>query len=1039
VRLYTGDLLPEDRYEDWAAGRREELESRHLELLLTLARLREARGDTAAAADALRRVVTQEPSHEEAHLRLMRLYAQTGQRHQALRQYQQLRETLRREWDVDPSPESQQLYQDILDGRMAPVASPRTDYAPAVAPGDDRFERGGTLVGRDAEIEAIEDLLDATFAGRGRLLLLTGEAGIGKSRLVAEIAERVRRRGGVALLGAAYEQEGRLPYGPFVEALAPLGGLAVPDGFQTWLGDNAHDIARLPTFALSALRADRQRLFATVADLLRKQSARTPTLLALDDLHAADDASLQLLHYLARTCRDVALLIVGTFRPEEVDADASLADLATALHRERLGVKLDLQRLSRPESDLFVTALLEGDPADRVVSESLYRLGAGNPLYTEEMLRALREAEQLRRVDGRWRLPDETRLPAGRVLDLLTGRVSQFGPAVMQVLSVAAVTGAEIDFPLLRAVSELSESELLDTLDVCLSRRLLVETPDGYRFDHPLRRMAMYERLSSARRMSLHGRVAAAVELLHVEAMHDHAEMLAHHWALSERPGQAVPYLIAAGDRAEAMYANVAAGIAYERALDLLSAPGAPSDRQRVAAELWEKVGDLKALAGDAPLDARAYEAALEALRALPAIEPVHLARLHRKIAYATLARHDYDSATPHIDAAEAALDDARESAEWARIRLLRSVDHWAHGRHDEGRRAAEESLKLARQHGEDIDVYNAYGTLALVFHSSGTWKTDLQFEIERSTAASDASPWVGQLFDIHSCLAEYYMYSVSSFDVVESYANGLLERAQRVGARRAEALAWLLRGQALLLRGRWDEASSCLMQSLSIQRSLDSAPGQVLALQRLAQVSANRGEHAAARQHLDTALAIDVHPPMAHHVWVRVHATAAFNALETNDLGSAVQAIESAEAAADHNGSCLVCGALLNPVATRTYVALGDLGRAEHYAEEAERTAQYWDSGTWWAMAKLAQAEIERLRGDTMSAEQRFLTAAAEFERVGQPFDAAWGFLRAGQAAADRHDTTRAQALIGRALSTFSVLGAITAIAQARQLLDGI
>ncbi len=1036
VALYAGDLLPEDRYEDWTTERREELRASYVGLLLTLAERRQERGEPAAAVFALRRVVANEPAHEEAHVALMRLHAAAGRRHLALRQYQHLRDGLRRELDADPSPESVRLHQEILAGRMAPATVIKTGPERSPAAEARRPGRGTTLVGRDAEVNTLEQHLDAAFGGRGRVVLVAGEAGIGKSRLLAEVSERMRQRGGVVLSGAAYEQEGRLPYGPFTEALVPLGGMTETGGLRALLGDDASDFARFPPSAQSALRADRQRLFGAVADLLQRQAAAAPVLLTLEDLHAADHASLQLLHFVARTCRACRLLIVATFRPEDVGPADPLSECVAALRREQLAARIDLQRFDSRESDLYVAALLDDVPVDREVAETVYRLADGNPLHASEVVQAMRDGDRLRRVAGCWRLTGDV-VPAGPLLALLAARLERLGATAMRVLSVAAVAGSDVSFALVRAVCDEPESELLDALDRCLARGALLETPTGYQFDHPLRRTAVYDRLGRARQASLHGRIATALEEVHAGQLEAHAEMLGRHWALSERPGRAVVHLAAAGDRAAALHANDEAAANYQQALGLLDSPGAPPERHRLAATLWEKLGDIRALAGDAPADADAYQSALDALATEQGTGSESLARLHRKAAYAALSRQDLGSVDAHLTASERELGKLATTEEWGRVRLLRAMQAWTLGRFDEGRRAAEESLAHARDRGDDLDLLNAYAMLALIFHSSGAWREGLQLEIERFGASSDADPRLALLFDAHLCLGEYHLFGDLPFEAVESYADRAIELATRTGARRAEALAWLLRGETLLVRGRWDEARPCLERSLALQRAVGSAAGQVSTLQRIAELSAYQGDLAAAEARLAEALTLSVGPSMAHHVWARVYATCAWVALDRDQPLEAARAIDAAADVAERVGACAVCGALLDPVAVDAFLALGDEARAERHAEAAERTAAYWESGVWRAMADMARAGIEGSHGELAAAAQRYLSASAEFERLGQRFDAARALHAAGRTAATAGDGPTALDLVGRALTTFEALGATTAAARSRTLLS--
>jgi DNA-binding SARP family transcriptional activator len=1033
IELYTGDLLPEDRYEDWAADRREELREEYGALLVELARLHESQDDHTLAIDALRRLVASDPAHEEARVGLMRLYALAGQRHQALRQYQQLWEALRRELGAEPDAASQRLYQEILGGRF-PVRVPDSAQPDSMAAYGARRSKQASLVGRDEELDRLEEVLDALFAGQGELVLLGGEAGVGKSRLAMEVAERSARRRAITLRGAAYEQEKQLPYGPFVEALERFAGSMRSDDLRVLSGDAAPELVRLvPPLAaklgsdrLADSPPDRLRLFTAVAGFLRRLAARAPVVLVLDDLHAADEASLQLLHYLARTGRGSPLLLLGTFRTEEVGPTDPLGLLLADLHRERLSVRLDLSPIGPRENDVLVAALLGGGPCEQTVFEAVYQLAEGNPFYAEEVVQALREGGQLKNTDGRWRLRGEVATVPGPLADPIVVRLKRLARSTQEVLALAAVIGRDSPYRLLREASDLPEAELLDALDECLNRRIFEETAEGYRFGHPLQRAALYERLSRARRASLHGRVAATIETLHGDRLAAHAEALAHHYGLSDEPDRAVPHLIVAGDRAVSVHASEAAIGYYQQALGLLET----SERTPgLVGELWEKSGDLWALIGEAGRDVEAYREAIAALQEVP--DRLRLARLHRKAAFAHLSWHDADSAEPHLIAAERLLVDSSDVAE--KGRLHRAWAHWLRDRRrlDEALEAAKQSLEVAERHGEPSDVVAAHETLAIVFNFSGEWKRGLHFELQRLGAAADDLQ-LARIFDMHHCIGEYHLYSDTSLESIEEYARSTLELANRMGARRAQAFAWCLLGESLLLRGFWNEAEGCLKRSAELIGELGTRAA--LPWQRLAELAVYRGDAAAAEEYLRQGMTIATVSPMAPHLWGRLYATATLNALERGDPRAAIRAVEAAAEAATRYGDCQACGALLYPVAAEAYSALGDLPKAEEHARSAEEVAGFWgESAAWKAMAETAQASLALARGDWGHALSRFLAAADLYEQAGQPFWVARCLFEAGLVRARRGEWVESRDLLERAMTTFRRLGAARAEERAR------
>lgn len=321
VALYTDEVLPEDRYEEWAIERREQLAELHLQLLHRLAEVLEREGAYREAITRLHGVLAHDPAREEAHRAVMRLHALSGSRHQALRQYQVCRRVLLEELGVEPEAESEQLYQSLLAGESPSVQPPKHSGAqrpPAALPATIvRRLATGSLMGREHPLELAMGELSGfgearnTAGSRRSALMISGEPGVGKSRLAAEVARMAHQQGALILWGGSYEQEGAPPYGPFVGMLdehltrqseADRQRLAQAYPELSSLVPALSGFFPQPDRRAPVLASDmaRGRLFAAVAGLLTDIASGQPVVLVLDDLHTADAASLQLLHYLGR-------------------------------------------------------------------------------------------------------------------------------------------------------------------------------------------------------------------------------------------------------------------------------------------------------------------------------------------------------------------------------------------------------------------------------------------------------------------------------------------------------------------------------------------------------------------------------------------------------------------------------------------------------------------------------------------------------------------------------------------------------------------
>jgi DNA-binding SARP family transcriptional activator len=645
LAAYGGELLPEDRYEDWAITRRDALCELRFRLLLHLATLLEQQSSYNAAIEQLQHALEIDPAAEEVHRYLMRLYATIGNQHRARQQYQLCRAALEEYAGVVPDQETQALYQDIVSGRLTPPARAPASHAASSLPAAIQQPPLVPFLAREqpkALLLAVLGFRAPTVTphirspgaamsheagsweippGNGGLILVSGEAGIGKTRLLAEVAREAHQQGAVVLWGTSHEHEGTVAYGPFVEALTDH-LRSWSDADQQMLVSTYPLLARLLLPSLSQRddlspslnpESERSRLYSEVVrfltDLTRGPSGQRPLLLVLDDLHGADTASLQLLYHLARETHRHRWLIVGTYRGETVAAGSEFAStLAGMLHRDSYR-QIDLLGLARAECRTLITALLSSKP-DEALLERLYTLTLGNPLFLIQLVRALQERGALQRTEGvesdvvwtftaaeedAWAVPQQLR-------DLILLGVDSLGETARRILALAAVAGREFSFAILAAAAwralpgHVSEDTVLDTLDRALDMRLLEErqspqfglASSDYAFRHPLFQAALYERLSVQRRARFHLAVARTLEEYGCEDV----EVLAYHYSQSGDSNRAVIYLERAGDRAAAVYANDMAARYYRELCKHLEALGRPRERAR----MQEKLGATLAL-----------------------------------------------------------------------------------------------------------------------------------------------------------------------------------------------------------------------------------------------------------------------------------------------------------------------------------------------------------------------------------------------------------------------------------------------------------
>ena len=491
------------------------------------------------------------------------------------------------------------------------------------------------FVGRQRESAKLREHIEAVIGGRGSLVLVGGEAGVGKTRLVSELATYATDRGLRVLSGRAYETEGMPPYLPFTEALEPFVRRCRADELRTYLNGNAPYVARLLPVVRQLLPdvteppslnpdAERYRLFESVSEFMVKASKDIPTLLFLDDLHWADAGTVSLFQHLGRRLGDGRLLAIGTYRETEVDSQHPVFKLLADLRREHLGTLLALKPFGREEAVALVEAVLGTHAASHVL-DVVCSASEGNPFFLEELVRHLQE--QGRDLSDPQGPVGDWDIPAG-VRQVIGKRLARLGEEANRVLAYSSVLGRDLSLSKVAAVTGRDEDSLLDSLDEALAAQVVREEGQGYAFSHPLIQETLYQGLSAARRRQLHRRVGEALEAHYGDDLEPHLAELAHHFyqavARSDlAPGsdamvaKVIDYASRAGDGASALSSNEEAARLYQMALQALELQDKPDDSKReMRSGLQARRGVAFSRLGAWPNARSALEAALDDLPA---------------------------------------------------------------------------------------------------------------------------------------------------------------------------------------------------------------------------------------------------------------------------------------------------------------------------------------------------------------------------------------------------------------------------------------
>ncbi len=883
------------------------------------------------------------------------------------------------------------------------------------------------LVGRASELALLDDALARAADGDPSIILISGDAGVGKTRLVAEFGARAREAGARVLTGACLDLDGEgIPYGPFLEALRVLGEELAPQELDEILGDTGRELALVaPGFgrfvgdptqldpaaprdqaALPPGPADQARLFELTLALLDRLGLDRPLVLVLEDLHWSDPATGDLLAFVVRNLRRGRVLVIGTVRAEDLERGHPLLLRLAELGRNRNVERLDLPPLGLDAQRAQVTAILGRRPPRGLV-ERIHARAEGNPFFAEELLAS---AEGSPTVEEPVAAEASPGVPAS-LRDILAGRIAGLSPDAQRILRVAAIAGSRADDASIEVLSGLPPDSVADLMREVVTRHFLEveQRSDGYRFRHALLAEVVMADLLPGERRRLHEAVARW--LVDPDRVADGGlpatpAELAHHWSAAGNAREALAASVQASRAATALHAYADAYRQAERALDAWDRVTDPESV--IGMDLVDLLRETADAADFANEPARSVELVTRALGLLDETrDPIRAGLVHARLGYYRWLLGERQALVDEARLAMALIPEDPPSVERARVVGGLASALMPTGRYRESLDLCEAAIATLRATGS----HEGEARLVMIKGVDLVSLGETEAGLDQLRAAIAIAREVGPPDTMLTCQHNLAFVLAQTDRFEEGLQVDLdgLEAARRVGLELRFGAGLRASASDILLRcGRWDEADRITREGLDLD--VDDRSGSIYLRATRAILLAVRGDRDALGPELEAvtaAAAGDIDPDVrAYTLQARAEA-----AVLDGQPGEALEAVERAlEEFAGSDETFLIAPLLL--LGMMSAADLADDGRAFRDEERVVRavtageaflaqvrafTGAPTETPSIKATIATAEAEASRLAGEPDVA--AWVAAAAAWEAVPMPYPAARARARAGEA----------------------------------------
>ncbi len=899
------------------------------------------------------------------------------------------------------------------------------------------------LIDRVEEMSLLRETIDRTAQGRGGVVFLNGEAGIGKTRLAQELGAYARLRGMQVLTGrcpALFRVDGVPPYVLWKEVVRDyLEGRPV-EQLHRIIGHHPDEVAKLvpelkqklgefPQSLPISPEHERDRLFEAVSQFVTNISRETPLLVILDDLQWTDQSSLLLMHYLARGAYKEPLLLLGAYRDTYIDQQHPLSPILAELNRERLLQSVPLKRLSFDDTAKMIERTLEQEDVSKALCELVYEKTRGNPFFVEEVIKSLKEEEVIYQEGDKWKTKEVSRIEFPKtVKDVIMKRVSRLDDECQRVLTLASFLGRDCAFEALSGATDLEEGDLLEIVDKMHKSGLMTETvvhgEEVCSFADIIVRDVVHEEVSPLRHKRLHQAVGSVLEKVYAEKIDEHSGELALHFLESGDKEKALYYFVNAGEKAAHIYANDEAIHYFQSALRLLEEKEGEFLRR---AHILEKLGDIKKLVGEFDASVEHFKGALMFRKRLN--ERDDISRLHRKIADILFSKMaNWEEAEKHHNEALKNLETEQESLELVRLHISTAHMHWQIGETTKALLLARKALDLAKKRNDSETITKSYAALGTISSLSGDTTKGAKY-LERALKMALDNGFIETALNCYVNLGS--LLPAEENERRLEYSKKGAELAKKVGDITYQSWFCINLGEMYLGMGNIDEAISLAEESAALDRKTGNMATLSMSLMILAFSHQILGEWSKSERYYKEALSTS---QKVSQVWSsEAYATLGqFYLTCTREYVKARENLEKADKICKKTKGKYEQMYFSRYLAW-TYIELGEIDKANSLIDNLNKFAINENDNEFVAKADALKANLFR-------AQKRWKESIKFFEKSLQEHEdldagqwdiyrfAKWIFCEYARVYLERKregDREKALSLLNRALSIFKKLGA--------------